>query len=65
MTETTERVCDTCGSANIWADAVAKWNGTDWQLSSVMDHEECEDCGGSCNSVTREEFERLQELPKA
>jgi len=45
------KVCATCGSDDVSADAFAKWNiGTQqWEVSEIMDKgHACEACGGEC-----------------
>jgi hypothetical protein len=45
-------VCATCGSADVQADAYARWNvlTQQWDLSSTLDDTVCEVCEGECKT---------------
>ena len=49
-------ICAKCGSANIAADAAARWSILDqeWQLTAVYGNKTCEDCGYDHNCEERE-----------
>ena len=53
-------VCDECGSQNIWADACATYHPAtgQWELSSVMDYTECNDCMNEC----RVEWKEMEQM---
>ena len=42
-----DKVCENCGSPDIWVDATAVWCVTfqTWVLDKVFDHTECNECG--------------------
>lgn len=48
--------CASCGSENVKADAYAEWNPElqMWEIVSLFDNTDCEDCGGECSTVERE-----------
>ena len=51
------KVCGTCGSQNIAADAFARWNATlqQWEVSAIMDDGHCcDDCEEYCSIEERE-----------
>ena len=43
-----KKACGTCGSANVRRDASVEWNVAQqcWQIVSIYDNADCEDCGG-------------------
>lgn len=40
-------ICKECGSVNVSSDALARWSEPDqqWEMSSALDNEDCDDCG--------------------
>jgi len=48
--------CTQCDGQNIRADASAEWNPElqMWELVTVFDNTDCEDCGGECSTVEKE-----------
>lgn len=48
--------CATCDGQNIRADAYAEWNPElqMWELVTIFDSKDCEDCGGQCSTVEKE-----------
>lgn len=51
----TVAVCKSCGSMDVTSDAVARWNYVRqrWELSSLLQNEDCENCGGETTIVFR------------
>jgi hypothetical protein len=47
------KVCNSCGSENVWSDASAAWDSElqEWVLLNVFDNEWCDDCDGECKIV--------------
>jgi hypothetical protein len=43
-----EKVCGTCGSVEVWVDALAEWDvdTQSWELGSTFDNSWCRDCDG-------------------
>ena len=58
MPKKIKKVCSTCGSENVLADAYAQWNveKQDWELANVFDKNSyCGGkCDGECNIVDKE-----------
>lgn len=52
-----KKVCSTCGSTNVLADAWAEWCEIEqkWELQNVFDAAHCEDCDGE-TSIDDEEL---------
>lgn len=48
--------CSHCGSTNVTRDAAVAWNMDyqTWELITVFDHSDCNDCGGECSLVEEE-----------
>lgn len=48
--------CGVCDGQNIRADAYAEWNQElqTWELVTIFDSKDCEDCGGQCSTVEKE-----------
>ena len=46
-------ICDHCGTQDVNADAVARWNveAQEYELSSVHDNHMCEEEDGECNAI--------------
>ena len=46
-------ICDHCGTQDVNADAVARWNvdAQDYELSSVHDNHTCEEEDGECTAI--------------
>lgn len=45
------KVCATCGSDDVYADAFASWDieNQRWEVGMIMDKgHACEECGGGC-----------------
>jgi len=49
-------VCKECGSRNVTADAVARWDAArqEWELSTELDNRTCEDCSADGTSILDE-----------
>jgi hypothetical protein len=47
--------CDHCGGENVTRDGAARWNKDTqrWELTTVFDNADCEDCGGETRLVER------------
>ena len=47
------KVCSNCGSRNITHDALVRWSEEEqkWELSSMLDSGDCDDCGYDGNSL--------------
>lgn len=43
--EPTAICCTSCGSTSVCKDAAARWDGSDWELSSTYDDSTCDACG--------------------
>lgn len=45
------KVCETCRGENVTQDALAHWceESQEWELSSLLDNADCDDCGGETN----------------
>ena len=50
-------ICDHCGTQDVNADAVARWNvdAQDYELSSVHDNHTCEEEDGECTAIEVQE----------
>ena len=51
-----EKVCGTCGSVDVWVDAMAEWDveTQSWELGSTFDYSWCRDCVGETNIINQE-----------
>lgn len=49
-------VCETCGCADVTADACASWDfaAQEWSIVTVYDNSDCQKCGGETNVVEHE-----------
>lgn len=47
--------CARCGGFNVTCDAVARWDNVtqQWEMSSMFDNTDCDDCSGECRTVER------------
>jgi hypothetical protein len=51
-----KKVCEKCGSEDVWVDAAAEWN-TDtqsWELGNMWDYSHCGDCDSKTDIVDQE-----------
>lgn len=48
--EPTAICCTACGSTSVGCDAYARWDGSDWELSSTFDDTICDACGYESSS---------------
>ena len=50
------KVCARCGSRNVTHGAIARWNEDeqDWQVSSLLDNGDCDDCGYDGSRVIKD-----------
>lgn len=50
------KVCENCGSDDVWADALAVWNPEtdEWELGNVFDYEHCNECDGETHIIDKE-----------
>jgi hypothetical protein len=48
--------CAYCGSRNVKRDAAVTWSVPDqaWEISSIFDNADCEDCGGETSLQERD-----------
>lgn len=51
----TLRVCETCGSENVWKDATACWSPEiqEYELRQIFDEEWCDDCDSKTNIIEK------------
>ena len=51
-----EKVCGTCGSVEVWIDALAEWDvdTQSWELGSTFDNSWCRDCDAETYIINRE-----------
>jgi hypothetical protein len=51
-----QKVCQTCGSDDVWLDANAVWSPEDdcWELLNVFDAAWCNACDGECTIIDKE-----------
>ena len=49
------KVCERCGSDEVLVDAWAEWSveNQSYQLSELLDHAECEACGGETDIIDK------------
>ena len=49
-------VCSTCGSDKVFRDATAAWcvETQQWEMVTVFDHSDCEQCNGECSLTEKE-----------
>jgi hypothetical protein len=63
-----EKVCETCGSVEVWVDALAEWDADaqSWELGSTFAHSWCRDCDADTNIIDQEykEDDVLAAMPK-
>lgn len=53
MTQRIRKVCARCGSHNVTHDALVRWDedAQQWEMSSLLDSGDCDDCGNDGNGV--------------
>lgn len=52
-----EKVCEKCGSVEVWMDAMAEWDvdTQSWELgSNFVDYSWCRDCDAETNIINQE-----------
>jgi hypothetical protein len=52
-----EKVCETCGSVEVWVDALAEWDvdTQSWELGTTFgDNSWCRDCDAETYIINRE-----------
>jgi Zn finger protein HypA/HybF involved in hydrogenase expression len=51
-----KKVCEKCGSEDIWIDAAAEWDidSQSWQLGNMWDYSHCADCDSKTDIVDQE-----------
>jgi hypothetical protein len=51
-----EKVCETCGSVEVWVDALAEWDvdAQSWELGSTFAHSWCRDCDADTYIIDKE-----------
>lgn len=55
----TRKICNHCGSENVWVDANADWDteAQEWVVCNIFDAEWCNDCDGETTIIDKEDDE--------
>lgn len=61
----TRMVCKECGSDNVTTDAAARWSGDRWEVSTVYDNSNCQNCEAEGDDILEEvELEPAPDAPE-